>query len=94
MLAVCQVNGPFDTWATHASLVHNVTDTDRWTQNGNTHGLAMARTRILVKNQLGVVVNSFVLFLSTGREASSVRFPLKYHSFFGCAPFEILWLLR
>ena len=98
MLAVCQVIGPFDTWATHASLVHNVTDTDRWTQNGNTHGLAMATrergTRILMKNQLGVVVNSFVLFLSTGREASSVRFPLKYHSFFGCAPFEILWLLR
>ena len=40
--AVCQVIGPYDTWATHAGLVHNVTDTDRWTQNGNTHGLAMA----------------------------------------------------
>ena len=44
------------------------------------------RTRIIVKNQLGVVVYSFFLFLSTGREASLVRFPLKYYSFFGCAP--------
>ena len=116
-MAVWQVVGPFDTWATHASLVHNVTDTDLWTQNGNTHSLAMATretererererergerererergTRILVKNHLGVVVNSFFLFLSTGRETSSVRFPLKYYSFFDCAPLEILWLLR
>ena len=43
-------------------------------------------TIILVKNQLGVVVYSFVLFLSTGREAFLVRFPFKYYSLFGCAP--------
>ena len=41
-----------------------------------------------MKNHLGVVVNSFFLFLSTGRETSLVRFPLKYYSFFDCAPLK------
>ena len=28
----------FDTFATHASLVYDITDLDYWAQNGSTHG--------------------------------------------------------
>ena len=32
----------FDTFATHAGLVYDVTDTDSWTQNGSAHGRIFA----------------------------------------------------
>ena len=32
----------FDTFATHASLVYDVIDTDSWAQNGSIHGPASA----------------------------------------------------
>ena len=33
---------PFDTFATHSDLVHDVTDMDCWEQNGSTHGRVFA----------------------------------------------------
>ena len=35
----------FDTFATHAGLVYDVTDTDSWTQNGSTHGRVFATSK-------------------------------------------------
>ena len=36
------VRDVFDTFATHARLVYDVTDTDYWAQNGSTHGRVLA----------------------------------------------------
>ena len=35
----------FDTFATHAILVHDVSDIDCWTQNGSFHGRVFAASR-------------------------------------------------
>ena len=49
----------YHTFATHAGFTYDVTDTDRWAQNGRTHGRVCAtfkrrfstsRTRNRVKN--------------------------------------------
>ena len=42
-----------DTFATHASMVHNVTDIDCWAQNGSTHGHVFAtfQHRFLTKKK-------------------------------------------